>query len=260
MKTISVRASLSSLSFILVSIVLMSCVGSSKFSSDTYAARDKERKSFVQTKDGTITEASEVKLRSPFIGKSTIELDNNVRIPVKDVMAYQNNNAYYRNINGQFAPRITKGLINMYMTTQTYTEFETSPTGRGSTRTRTRYYYWLQKGDNAETVSFSPEATSKYVSDYAPAMEYMNAFGQTQKKVKTWSIINTSAVFGGLILAGTLGSQNTATSKAVGAGGAGIFLGGIVNGFVNKVRKAKNYKNLQLAIDEYNYQATRRKR
>ena len=174
-------------------------------------------------------------------------------------MAYQNNTAYYRNINGQFAQRIQKGLINMYQSTQMYTEFSTSPSGRSTTRTRVRYYYWLQKGDNAETVSFTPDATEQYVRDYAPAMEYMDPYHQTQRKVKTWSIINTASVFGGLVLAGTLGANNTSASKAVGVGGVGLFLGGIVNGFVNKVRRAKNYKNLQLAIDEYNHQAKRKK-
>jgi hypothetical protein len=261
MKTGLFRNPTSSLSLLSVCVFFASCVSTNRFSNDTYNARDKDRKSFVQTKDGNITEASEVKLRSPFIGKSTIELDNEVKIPVKEVLAYQNNTAYYRNINGQFAPRITKGLINMYMTTQTYTEFQTSPTGRGSgTRTRTRYNYWLQKGDQSEAVSFSPDVTRQYVSDYAPAMEFMDLYDHTQKKVKTWSIINTTAVFGGLILAGTLGAQNNDASKAIGATGAGLFFGGIINGFVNKVRKGKNYKNLELAVAEYNYQATRKKR
>jgi hypothetical protein len=47
--------------------------------------------------------------------------------------------------------------------------------------------------------------------------------------------------------------------NAAGYGGASLFFGGIVNGFVNKIRKAKNYKNLQLAIDEYNLQVKRKK-
>lgn len=258
MKTVFNRVSLSSLSLFSLSIFFVSCVSSSRFSNDTYAARDKDRKAFVQTKDGVITEASEVKLRSPFIGKSTIELDNDVRIPVKEVMAYQNNSAYYRSIKGQFAPRIAKGLINMYMTTQTYTEFSTSPNGRGGTRTRTRYDYWLQKGENAEVVSFTPDNTRQYVNDYAPAMEYMNTFDQTQRKVKTWSLINTGAVVGGLVLA-LSGTNNTTAGNVALAGGSGLFFGGLINGFVNKIRKGKNYKNLELAVHEYNYQVKRKR-
>jgi hypothetical protein len=249
----------SSLSFVIVCMLATSCVSVSRFSDNTYAARDKDRKAFVQTKDGVITEADEVKLRSPLIGKSTIQLNGEEKIPVKEVLAYQNNTAYYRNINGQFAPRITKGLINMYRTSEMYTEFTTSPTGRSGTRTRTREYYWLQKGDNAETVFFTPEVTEQYVKDYAPAMEYIDVFRHTQRKVRTWSIVNTASVFGGLVLAGTFGSKNTSAGNAVGIGGAGLFVGGLVNGFVNKIRKGKNYKNLQLAIDEYNDQVKRKK-
>ncbi len=257
MRSTMFRALKSSLSLLSVCTFFVSCVSVSRFSNDTYAARDKEHKAFVQTKDGTITEADEVKLRSPLFGKSTIQLDGDVKIPVKEVQAYQNNTAYYQNINGQFAPRITKGLINMYMTQQTYTEFGTSPTGRSSTRTRTRYYYWLQKGDNADVISFSPDATENYVSNYAPAMEHMNTFRQTEAKVKRWSLINTAAVIGGLALA-TQGVKNNSLNAA-GVAGVSMSLGGLVNGFVNKIRKGKNYRNLQLAIDEYNMQAKRKR-
>lgn len=79
-----------------------------KFQEDTSMARDKDKKAFVETVDGTITEANEAVVRTPFLGKSTIELDKNTKIPVKEVVAYQNSNAYYRKVQGQFAPRIKK--------------------------------------------------------------------------------------------------------------------------------------------------------
>ncbi|RYZ51855.1 MAG: hypothetical protein EOO14_17470 [Chitinophagaceae bacterium] len=182
-----------------------SCVSVNRFSDNTYAARDKDRKAFVQTRDGVITEADEVKLRSPLIGRSTVQLDGDVKIPVKEVLAYQNGTAYYRHIRGQFAPRINKGLINMYKTVETYTDFSTSPSGRSGIRTRHQVIYWLQKGDQAETVMLTPDVTEQYVNDYAPAMEYMDLFRHNQKKVSTWSLINTASVIGGLVLAGTLG-------------------------------------------------------
>ncbi|NTS42719.1 hypothetical protein HRG84_17600 [Flavisolibacter sp. BT320] len=236
-----------------------SCVSVNRFSDNTYAARDKDRKAFVQTKDGVITEADEVKLRSPLIGRSTIQLDGDVKIPVKEVLAYQNGTAYYRSIRGQFAPRINKGLINMYRTIETYTDFSTTSSGRSGTRTRHQVIYWLQKGDQAETVMLTPDVTEQYVKDYAPAMEYMDLFRHNQKKVRTWSLINTASVFGGLVLAGTLGSNNTTAGNTAVIAGGGLFFGGLVNGFVNKIRKGKNYTNLQLAIDEYNYQVKRKK-
>ena len=90
-------------------------------------------------------------------------------------------------------------------------------------------------------------------------MEYMDLFRHNQKKVRIWSLINTASVFGGLVPAGTLGSNNTTAGNTAVIAGGGLFFGGLVNGFVNKIRKGKNYTNLQLAIDEYNYQVKRKK-
>ena len=103
------RALSSSLSFVIVCMLATSCVSVNRFSDTTYAARDKDRKAFVQTRDGVITEADEVKLRSPLIGRSTIQLDGDVKIPVKEVLAYQNGTAYYRSIRGSLRRVSTKG-------------------------------------------------------------------------------------------------------------------------------------------------------
>jgi hypothetical protein len=247
---------------LLISASLVSCVGARKFQEDTAMARDKEKKAFVETVDGTITEANAAVLRTPFLGKSTIELDKNTKIPTKEVVAYQNDRAYYRKIQGQFAPRIKKGLINMYMTTETYTEYSAPTMGNtGGFRTRNRTVYYLQKGgDQATTNKFSPNLTREYVQDYAPAMEFIHVYDNNAKKAKIWSIVNTAAVAGGALLMITSGASSDG-EKITGAGytGAGLFFGGLVSGFVNKIRKAKNVKNLELAIDEYNFQ-TKKKR
>jgi hypothetical protein len=235
--------------------------GVNRFQADTQAARDKDRKSFVQTKDGTVTVASEAVLRSPLFGKSTIELDKQVKIPTRDIVAYQNSSAYYRRIDNQFAPRIKKGLINMYMTTQHYQEYSAPSMGSngGSWRTKIRYVYYLQKGDSASSVRFRPRAVKEYVQDYEPAMEYMNVYAATERKVKIWALINTGAVIGGALLLMSQGIKNEKVTTA-GYASSGMVVGGFVNGFVNRIRRAKNAKNLELAIDEYNFQATRKKR
>lgn len=252
---------LSSLALLLVSLLLFSCSGMKKFQEDTYAARDKDKQSFVQTTDGKIIEANEAVLRSPLFGKSTIELDKETRIPVKEVVAYQNKAAYYRRISGQFAPRFKKGLINMYVGTETYTEFEGPSSfnnGRGNMRTKSRPVYYIQKGDDGAVNRFAPQLVKEYVQDYAPAMEYILVYDETQKKVKLWSWINTTAVIGGMLLA-TQGLDNNNNVTATGYAGVGLFLGGLVNGVVNKIRKGKNAKNLELAIDSYNYQTKKKK-
>lgn len=253
-----------SLTIASLSIFLVSCAGMKRMQEDVSNSREKDKKAFVEKKDGQIIEGDEMKLRSPLFGKSTIEIDGSgEKIPVREIAAYQNNYAYYHTTPSGFAPRFKKGLISMYVGTATYTEYQAPSTmngGFGGTRTRTRYVYYVQKGENGAVEAFSPKIVESYVSDYAPAMEFMNEFNQTQKKASRWSIINTTAVVGGLLLAGAAGLDKNNNATAVGYGGLGLFLGGIVNGFVNKVRKGKNYKNLELAIDAYNGQVTKKKR
>lgn len=241
---------------------LFSCGSVQHFQQDAYASRDADRKSFVQTKEGRIIEADEARLRTPLFKMSSIELDRNTRIPVNEIEAYQDNTAYYRRIEGRFAPRIKKGPINMYRSTEAYTETNMASGPQfGMTRTRYRPVYHLQKGDNAGTVRFGPDVIRGYVQDYAPAMEFMHLYDENRRKSKTWSYINTAVTLGGLglLLAKGIDSKNEEVTTA-GYAGAGLFVGGIVSGFVNKFRKARNYKNLELAIDGYNSQVNFKKR
>lgn len=252
-----------SLTIASLSIFLVSCAGMKRMQEDISNSKDKDRKAFVEKKDGQVIEASEARLRSPLFGKSTIELDGAEKIPLKEVAAYQNGYAYYHMTPSGFAPRFKKGLINMYVGAESYMEYEApsmSNSGFGGTKSRTRYVYYIQKGKTGTIESFRPGVVESYVSDYAPAMDFMNDYNQTQKKVSRWSIINTTATLGGLILAGAAGVDKNNNATAAGYAGVGLFLGGLVNGFVNKVRKGKNYKNLELAIDAYNGQVTKKKR
>lgn len=255
------RTATSSLIIFCAALLFSSCAAVHKMHEDMANGRDKERKAFVEKTNGEVVEASEARLRVPLFGKSSIQLDGDVKIPLKEVVAYQNDEAYYRTTPHGFAPRIKKGLVNVYLASYTYNTYETSPKGVGLTRTNIRHVYYLQKGPGAGLVLLSPETVQTYVSDYAPALEHVETYNQTQRKVKTWSVINTAAVFGGLIVAGTAGMNNETNSvNALGYGGAGLFLGGLVNGFVNKIRRAKNAKNLELAVDVYNGQVTKKKR
>jgi hypothetical protein len=254
----------SSLFLLLMPLLLTSCIGVRNFRHDSYQAREKDQKAFVQTVDGQIIEASEAVMKAPLFGKATIQLDRETKIPVKEVMAYQNNTAYYRRLDGQFVPRIKKGPVNMYMKTETYQEYNGASGMNnmgGGWRTRTRVVYLLQKGSDAPLVRFTPEVTKEYVKDFAPAMEFVDVYESNVKKYRTWSYINTAATLGGLGLM-VAGARSTTEDKVPPAGyaGLGLFTGGIINGFVNKVRKGKNIKNLELAIDTYNAQGTKSNR
>ena len=246
----------------LIAFVMSSC-GVAKFKEATYAAREKNKKAFVEKENGEIIEASDAKVRSPLFGKATIEL-NGEKIPLKEVIAYQDQSAYYRRINGQFAPRIKKGLINMFSVAVNYTEWEQpgrANGGMGGMRNRTKIIYYLQKGDAAPAFRFTPDLTRDYVKDYAPAMEYINLYDQTQKKVKMWSWINTGAVLAGGIIAATAGGNSGGTVREGQLfTGVGLVTAGLINGFVNKARRAKNVKNLEIAIDTYNYQIVKKTR
>lgn len=251
-----------SLLLLLLCFFLYSCGSVQRFRQDVYAARDTEKKSFVEKRDGTVIEADEAMLRTPLFGKSSIELDRNTKIPTKEIDAYQNNSGYYRRVEGMFAPRIKKGLINMYITTETYQEYSASgaPGGMGRWRAHTRTVYHMQKGDASAVVRFTPNVTRNYVQEYAPAMEFINVYDANRRKGRIWSYINTAATLGGLALLMTKGINSKDEVTTAGYAGTGLFFGGLVNGVVNKFRKARNYKNLELAIDTYNGQVLKKKR
>src|SRR6476469_9451260 len=132
---------------VITAMYLCSCKAVQTFHGGTYEARDADKKSFIVKTDGTVIEGNEARLRAPLFKKSTVTLDNDVKVPVKEIEAYQNDNAYYHKVAGQFAPHIKKGLINMYRTSSTYTEFEPAmgPGGMSHTHTRTVITYLVQK-------------------------------------------------------------------------------------------------------------------
>lgn len=242
---------------ILVSMFLFSCAGMRTFQGNMAEARDRDKKAFVEKTDGQIVEANEAVLRTPLFKKAAIELDKNTRINLKDIVAYQNDQAYYRRIEGDFVPRIKKGNINVYQQISTYQEYNPSSMSRGGYggwRTRTKIVLFLQKGDNEVAETMTPSVVKKYVQDYAPALEFMDLYEYNARKAKMWSWINTGAVLGSLFLA-TQGINSEGQVNAAGYAAVGLFFGGIINGFVNKSRKVKNVKNLELAIDAYNRQA-----
>jgi len=248
---ITVPGSLILLAF---SVFLFSCKASREFAENQYAARDKNYKNFIQTKEGTIYEVDAVVFRNPLFGKSTVEIGNGQKINTKEILAYQDNTAYYHRVEGQLAPRIKGGLINMYMTSQTYSTYETnsSNVGGGRWTTRTSYVYYLQKGDDGAIVRYTPDVLEEYVKDYPPAYEYMLAYRKQKKKTKMWSLINTTATVGGLtMLAANSSSQKMSVSDYA---GVGLFVGGLASGVVNKIHKSKNYKKLDLALETYNSQ------
>lgn len=252
-------SSLKYLAVVFLLVFLYSCSINRRFSENVIASKDKERGNFIETVEGEIIEGEDLNIRYPFFKKPFVEINSEV-VKLKDVLVIQNNYGYYRKINGQLAPRVKKGLLNMYMTTETYQEFQTSsvPGSTGRWRTRTRYVYWIQKGDKNGVELFSAAVLRKYVSDYRPALDYMDEYDRKMKTVRTWSWINTAAVVGGLVLAGSSGIDENDDVTVAGYAGLGLFVGGLANGVVNKIKRVKTHKNLELAFDEYNRQVRKK--
>jgi hypothetical protein len=241
-------------------VLLSSCGGPRKLQSDIRNSRDKDRGTFVQTEDGTVLEGESLKVKYPFFKKAYVEINKSEKVKLRDVVVLQNEEGYYRKINGQLAPRIKKGGINTYLTTKTVTEYEAPSTSNGNMgrhRSRVVEIYYLQKTDSGVVKQMTPAVVNEFVSDYEPAKEFMDEYYRTQRKVRTWSWINTGAVVGGAVLMVTSGGDGGDDGQnddldAQAYVGFGLFMGGLINGVVNKFRKGRNYKNLELAIDEYN--------
>ena len=254
----------------LIGIVLFtSCGAPRKLQQDIRNSRDKERGTFVQTEDGTVLEGESLKVKYPFFKKAYVEINQSEKVKLRDVVVLQNDEGYYRKINGQLSPRIKKGGINTYLTFKTVTEYEAPSTSNGNMarhRTRVVEVYYLQKTDSGIVKQMTPAVVNEFVSDYEPAKEFMDEYYRTQRKARTWSWINTGAVVGGLALmvtSGTSGGEDGQDNvDAQAYVGLGLFMGGLINGVVNKFRKGRNYKNLELAIDEYNrgYNSKKKKR
>lgn len=230
-------------------------------------SKDRDRKQFVQMEDGKIIEGTEVHLHMPFIGKPDIVVDRGNSISLKEVQAYQTINAYYRKIGKAFVPRIKKGPVNVYCSTSAtaiYTPYAPStlhtPSAGGSAASSVsiRYTYYIQKGDSAKIERLKPLLLQTYVKDYAPSAEVMSTYLAKAKKQKIWSWINTSSLFGGIIMAGALGVKNDNVT-AFGYTGVGLLVGGLLNGIANKVFKAANYHRLEEAIDLYDIQLIKKK-
>jgi hypothetical protein len=252
---------LSLLSSLTLMLILTSCAGVSKLHEDIHNSRDDKKGNFIQTKDGTVVQGDDLKIRYPFLKKAYVQINQQDKVNLRDVEVMQNDAGYYRMINGALAPRIKKGGINTFLTYETRTTYSASPNGMGRTRTYTVPVYFLQKTDSGIVRRMSAPVVEEMVADYQPAMDFMDQYNETRRKARTWSWINTAAVIGGAVLmsSGVANYDGKATMKPQGYVGAGLFVGGIVSGVVNKVRKGNNYKNIELAIDEYNARSNRRR-
>jgi hypothetical protein len=266
---------LSSIAWVLLAgILLSSCGGMRQLQEDLRNSREPGKDKFIVTSDNTEIESKKLTFKSPLFKAQKVVLDNGTEVKVKDIIAYQDDNAFYLRLHQNpygFAHRMKRGPINMYRAISSETYYDpgggprvynspgTSMGGRngswsssGSMSRRTVYHYFLEKNNGRTLLDFTPANVETMVSDYQPAMDFINQYKETRKKAKRWSLINTAAVLGGAVLMATSVSSSSDKIKPHGYVGFGLFIGGLVNGIFNKLRKIKNVNNLVLAVDEYN--------
>lgn len=245
--------------FGLVTLVLFSSCNKhySRFARSFKGGKEDSGQNFVITKDGNKINSSEVKEKSPLFSKSVLKLDDGTKVPVRDVMAYQNDAGYYARLNntGGLLKRVHKGTIDIYekvSVTYNAPTYRTNGIGMGGWSgggSTTRIDYYLKKGLNGEPVAMFPSNGKEIlslVSDYAPSADLMMAFNKKRKQLQTISYINWGLIGGGLVM--IFASKSDAMMYT----GGGLLFGGMVSGLVNIIRKGKNYNRMFDAITEYN--------
>ncbi len=223
--------------------------------------KEDNAQNFVVTREGKKVESEEVKEKAPLFSKSVLKLDDGSKIPVRNVVAYQNNEGYYARLNdkGGLLKRVHKGKIDYYekiVTTYEQPQYRSFNGSQGISspgRTRSSTYYYLKKGVNGDPVLLKPSNGSRIydlVADYAPSAELMDKFVSKRRQLRVISYVNWAAFTGGFVLAVTTKGSNPGRENLAG----GLMLGGMLSGIVNLTRKAKNNNRMLDALTEYNLQ------
>jgi hypothetical protein len=222
--------------------------------------RQKEAgQNFVVTRDGNKINSDEVKERSPLFSKSILKLDDGTKIPVKEVVAYQNGEGYFARLNntGGLLKRVHKGSLDIYQkisVTYNAPTYSTNSIGMGRWSgggSTTKVAYYLKKGVNGEAVLMHGSNGRKIfdlVSDHTPSAELMERFNKKRKQLTTISYINWAGAAGGLVMIFAARGPGSGTATA----GGGLLFGSMISGLVNMIRKGNNYNRMFEAIAEYN--------
>ncbi len=195
-------------------------------------------------------------IKQKFIGQATIASDDK-KYPVKDVVAYQNDKAYYKKLflgstkkkdmyTNDFATRVKFGKLNIYKEIQVRTEVSTSQTGNVKTKKRNIVLEYVENPETGLSALTSDyDFVKPLVSNDPLSNRYLTKYPNQMKIVKrhryaAWGAFGTSIVLS--IISGT--SKNNTVSSLTGVTSGALFLGSFVDGvFLNTLRrgKAANY-------------------
>ena len=209
---------------------------------------------FVMKRDSTLIPYDGLKTKSPLFGKAKFILDKELTILAKDVLAYQTEDAYYTNIPlTSWSPRINLAAISKYrgIAYENRTTTTTSATGNTSTSSSARpvITYFIQK-QNGSIMRYTHKNLYSMIQDNESSLAIMDDFYVVKKKYSKIGTINNLVCLSGFILA-SIGSKPN-SSNAVGGVGTGMILGSIVSGFINRPKKRRNNKKIELTYEDYN--------
>jgi len=182
-------------------LVLNSCVSSKNSVEQQKLAVDTSKEEigcFVQMNDGSIRNYSTIKLVTGVFKSPHLLADGNVVIDADEIKAYQDNDHYavsqkefttakpsYVAVEALpgFAVRVVKGKLNVY-SLKYYN-------GHNATEK-----FFLQSGDEAQIVAYSPELMNNLLKDNGDAYAFFNekskALAFSKKLLTSVEIYNTS--------------------------------------------------------------------
>ena len=142
---------------------------------------------FIQLNDGKIMRGTvdKFKLQLGLINKNkgTVTMDN-VAYRSNDIMAFQQDNTYYRKLKGTtyFMQRKKVGRINLYFrhfSAEGYTD------SKGKYKVSPAYdLHWLQKGSDGEIQKYNLKLLESMVLDNAEATNLINIYKEAKNRNK----------------------------------------------------------------------------
>ena len=245
---------------LLLSLLAQSCSFTKDMTirvSRSHDASEPQKGNFVKLKSGNeIVLPKDITMSSgvPDINRLLKLKINNQSIKGKEITSFQIDKNYYENLNSkkkssnQFAKRIYKGPVNLYV----HTDISTSTSSKGKVSSTTILNYYLQN-PNIKNGEFTKVLNSNkvdnmmlYVKDYKPSLSILNKYNEVRlKSRKTKLILAGSIFFSSALLLAT----NNETLSAIGAGElfAGVFFLPTYCFF----HKIKNKKLPYLALQKY---------
>lgn len=212
-------------------------------------AREDVPYNFVQTKDGQIVNSEDARVE---------------KIPEDEIVARQDEGAYFRVDGENTYLRLMKGDLNLYyqFTTSYSTEYVPARTIRTpgypdmhtpagfQTRSRTSATRFFDKGLDQAPIRLTRNNLEPYVRDCSACMQMLAKYDKVHRQNKIWKYVNWSATAGAVTIA--LVNSNKSLSDGETAVFGTLFFGSIISGVFRHRAKGYNQWRLEDTIGVYN--------